>query len=303
MVSPQSPNNDQSQESPFQDTRYRVETPEQIGLHYDIAGLGTRLMAAIVDMIFLGLIAGLALCFGVFGLTVVFASVSDEGTANAIAIAVVSLIIFFVVWGYFVLFETIWHGQSPGKRWTGLRVIQEGGYPIGFSHAAIRNIVRVADFLPFLYVIGAIVMLVDSRSRRLGDLVAGTIVIKEQQEVSLSSIGSDTPTPAPWPAEAVGNAFPSPSAGTFPESAQFPNLSRISAAEYSLLREFLQRRTMLSPEARTSLSIQLAQGFAKRLDYSPSGDVPEQFLQRVAVELANRQGPRQPVSQPDGPTF
>lgn len=294
MVSPQEPQP--------QDTRYRVETPEQIGLEYDIAGLGTRLMAAIVDMIFLGLIAGVALCFGVFGLTAVFGSISDEGTANAIAIAIVALIVFFVVWGYFVLFETIWHGQSPGKRWTGLRVIQEGGYPIGFSHAAIRNIVRVADFLPFLYIFGAIVMLVDSRSRRLGDLVAGTIVIKEQQEVSLASIGSDQPVPAPWPATTIGKPFPETTGG-FTNSPQFPNLSRLSSAEYSLLREFLQRRTMLAPDARASLALQLAQGFARRLDYTPTGDVPEQFLQRIAIELATRHAPRQPTPPTIGPTF
>jgi uncharacterized RDD family membrane protein YckC len=297
VVSPQAPRDAQPQ-----DTRYRVETPEQLGLEYDIAGLGTRLMAAIVDMIFLGLIAGLALCLGALGLTAVFASISDEGTASAIAIAIVGLIFFFVIWGYFVLFETIWHGQSPGKRWTGLRVIQEGGYPIGFSHAAIRNIVRVADFLPFLYIIGAIVMLVDSRSRRLGDLVAGTIVIKEQQEISLASIGSDQPVAAPWPSEAIGKPFPE-TPGGFTDSPTFPNLSRISSAEYSLLREFLQRRTLLAPAARESLSLQLAQGFARRLDYTPAGDVPEAFLQRIAIELATRHAPRPPVAPTSGPPF
>ena len=292
MVSPES-----------QDTRYRVETPEQLGLEYDIAGLGTRLMAAIVDMIFLGLIGGLALCLGVFGLTAVFASIGDESTANAIALAIVALIFFFVLWGYYVLFETIWHGQSPGKRWTGLRVIQDGGYPIGFSHAAIRNIVRIADFLPFLYIIGAIVMLVDSRSRRLGDLVAGTIVVKEQQEISLATIGSDQPTPAPWPAQTFGASFPTSTPGAFADSSVYPNLSRIGSAEYSLLREFLQRRTMLAPDARASLAMQLAQGFARRLDYVPTGDVPEQFLHRLAIELASRHAPRTQAPRSDGPTF
>ncbi|HEX5166826.1 MAG TPA: RDD family protein [Thermomicrobiales bacterium] len=281
-----------------EDTRYRVETPEQIGLEYDIAGLGTRLMAAIVDVIFLGLIAGFALCLGVFGMTAVFATFSDSNTASAIAIAIVGLIFFFVVWGYYVLFETIWHGQSPGKRWTGLRVIQEGGYPIGFSQAAIRNIVRLADFLPFLYIIGAIVMLVDSRSRRLGDLVAGTIVVKEQQEVSLATLGHDQPPPAPWPASAMGQSFPGLQTQAV-HASQFPNLARISSADYSLLREFLQRRATLDPAARGALALQLAQGFARRLDYTPAGDVPEQFLQRLAADLANRQV----VPQSQGPAF
>jgi len=275
-----------------QDTRYRVETPEQVGLEYDIAGLGTRLMAAIVDTMFLGVLGFLALCLGVFGLTAVFASISDEETANLIALAVVGLIFFFLLWGYYVLFETIWHGQSPGKRWTGLRVIQEGGYPIGFSQAAIRNIVRIADFLPFFYIVGAIVMLVDSRSRRLGDFVAGTVVVKEQPEVTIASIGSTHPVPEAWPAQAVGPTFPTVGASTFEESAVFPNLSRISSAEYTLLREFLQRRTLLAPSARASLGLQLAQGFARRIDYTPSGDAPEEFLHRLGIELARGRTPR-----------
>jgi uncharacterized RDD family membrane protein YckC len=285
-----------------QDTRYRVETPEQIGLEYDIAGLGTRLMAAIVDMIFLGLIAFFALCLGVFGLTAVFATISDDDTASLIAVAIVVLIFFFVLWGYYVLFETIWQGQSPGKRWTGLRVIQEGGYPIGFSQAAIRNIVRIADFLPFFYIIGAIVMLVDSRSRRLGDLVAGTIVVKEIPEVTIASIGSYEPAPEPWPESAVGASFPAPTTPAFTESSVFPNLSRISSAEYSVLREFLQRRTLLAPAARAALGLQLAQGFARRIDYTPAGDAPEDFLHRLGVELASRQT-RPSMNHPDRPTF
>ena len=272
-----------------QDTRYRVETPEQVGLEYDIAGLGTRLMAAIVDTMFLGILAFLALCLGVFGLTAVFASISDDNTASVIALAIVVLIFFFVLWGYYVLFETIWHGQSPGKRWTGLRVIQEGGYPIGFSQAAIRNIVRIADFLPFMYIVGAIVMLVDSRSRRLGDLVAGTIVVKELPEVTIASLGSSQPQPAPWPSQAVGQSFPAPGTPVFNESSVYPNLSRIGSAEYSVLREFLERRTLLEPAARASLGLKLAQGFAQRIDYTPSGDAPEEFLHRLGVELAMRQ--------------
>lgn len=272
-----------------QDTRYRVETPEQLGLQYDIAGIGSRLMAAIVDMIFLGLLGGLVLCLGLFGMTAVFATFSDADTASAIALAIVGLLFFAVVWGYYVLFETIWHGQSPGKRWTGLRVIQDGGYPIGFTQAAIRNVVRLADFLPFAYIIGTLVMLFDSRSRRLGDLVAGTVVIKEQQEVSLSTIGSiSIPATPSAPSPPGGQYSPTPTAPPV-ESSQFPNLARISSAEYSLLREFLQRRATLAPEARASLAFQLAQGFAHRLEYIPTGDHPEQFLQRVAIELARRQ--------------
>ena len=294
MVTPNQP----SPSDPPLDTRYRVETPEQLGLEYDIAGLGTRLMAAIVDMIFLMLASMLVLCAGGLGLSIILSSIGGE-TGSYVALALVVLLFFAVLWGYFVVFETVWNGQSPGKRWTGLRVIQEGGYPIGFSQAAIRNVVRLVDFLPFLYVIGAIVMLVDSRSRRLGDLVAGTVVVKEQPEVTIASIGVSQPPPAPWPAGAIGRGFPSQPAGGLANEPQIPNLGRLTAAEQSLLREYLQRRVTLSEQSAASLSLALAQGFARRLDYVPAGDVPDQFLQRINRQLAWRQNPPpQPVAPP-----
>jgi uncharacterized RDD family membrane protein YckC len=255
-------------------------------------------MAAIVDTIFLGLTAGLIFCLGAFGLTVVLASFGEGETSTYLAFAIALLVVFVVIWGYFAFFETIWQGQSPGKRWTGLRVIQEGGYPIGFSQAAIRNIVRIIDFLPLFYIIGAVVMLIDSRSRRLGDLVAGTIVVKEQQEVTLASIGTPQPAPPPWPAGAVGKGFPSPPVPGSPTGEpRIPNLTRLTLAEQSLLREYLQRRSSLTERSAASLSLALAQGFARRLEYVPTGDVPDQFLQRIARQIAWSQAPQSP-SQP-----
>ncbi|HUG16990.1 MAG TPA: RDD family protein [Thermomicrobiales bacterium] len=285
---------------PPPDDRYRVETPEQIGLEYDIAGLGTRFLATLVDMIFLSLILFTIGCLGVFGLAAA-ANLIDEALLDsdgeaimAIVFAVMALLTFAILWGYYVFFETIWNGQSPGKRWTGLRVIQEGGYPIRFSHAAIRNIVRIADFLPFMYVIGAVVMLVDRRSRRLGDLVAGTIVVKELPEVAAGTIGGAI-------AHIPTASMPAMQGIIVSDGEQIPNLHRVTAADQSLIREYFMRRSEFLPEASAALSLKLANAFARKLEYTPTGDVPDQFLARIARQLGEqRQPPPSPSSHAPG---
>jgi uncharacterized RDD family membrane protein YckC len=286
------------------DDRYRVETPEQIGLEYDIAGLGSRFLATLVDIIFISIAMFMVGCLGVIGFAIITEILADAlgGTvgeySDAIAIALIGLFLFAILWGYYVLFETIWQGQSPGKRWTGLRVIQEGGYPIRFSHAAIRNIVRIADFLPFFYVLGAAVMLFDKRSRRLGDLVAGTIVVKELPEVAAGTIGAGV-THIPTA------AMPAMLGITPSNGGDVPNLHRLSAADQSLIREYFLRRPELTPEAANRLSLMLAGVFAKKLDYTPTGDVPEQFLARIAGQLGSQQPggwgrPPSPGTSPGG---
>jgi uncharacterized RDD family membrane protein YckC len=270
------------------DDRYRVETPEQIGLEYDIAGLGTRFLATVVDIIFLSLILFVVGCLGVFGVSAVGVLISEavwgtDGDAIMfVVLALMGLLMFAILWGYYVFFETIWNGQSPGKRWTGLRVIQEGGYPIRFSHAAIRNIVRIADFLPFMYVVGAVVMLVDKRSRRLGDLVAGTIVVKELPEVAAGTIGGAI-------AHIPTAAMPGMQGIIVSGDHEIPNLHRITAADQSLIREYFMRRPEFLPEATSALSLKLATAFARKLEYTPTGDVPDQFLARLARQIGEKE--------------
>lgn len=265
-------------DNPPLDDRYRVETPEQIGLEYDVAGLGSRFVAALIDMLILQVTIVLFFCVGFFGLSATLGSMSDTGFWLAIALIV--LVIFFAFWGYYIFFETLWNGQSPGKRWTNLRVIQEGGYPIGFSHAAIRNLVRLVDFLPAYYIVGATVMLVDKRSRRLGDLLAGTIVVKEPRDVTLETL-----RPTVWlPTVTVPQA-----AGAAPSLSTVPNLHRLTGADQSLIAEYFNRRADLTPEAASQLSLRLATAISKKLEYTPAGDIPEQFLARVARELRGQQ--------------
>jgi uncharacterized RDD family membrane protein YckC len=278
---------------------YRVETPEQIGLDYDVAGLGTRFQAALIDTIILAVTITLIICLGTFGLALSLDAVADGETAAIWAFAIIILLIFAVFWGYYVVFETVWQGQSPGKRWTGLRVIREGGYPIGFSQAALRNIVRIADFLPFSYAIGATVMLFDKQSRRLGDFVAGTIVIKEARDVTIESLGASG---GPLPAAAMAG-WPSSFGQPQADPVRIPNLNRLTSDDQALLREYFARRRSLSPQASQALALRLATAFATKLDYSPTGDVPDVFLTRIARQLAEPPGTLPPTEPPPRPEW
>ncbi len=150
-----------------------IETPEQIELRYNLAGIGSRFYAALLDTSLL-----LVIIFLGFFVTYYtqFELVSLLGNWLA---AISGLVVFALFWGYYMIFEITMNGQSPGKRALGLRVIKEGGYPISFADSAIRNLVRIIDFLPIGYGVGLLSMLMNKNWRRLGDLAAGTLVIKD----------------------------------------------------------------------------------------------------------------------------
>src|SRR5216683_2195279 len=160
---------------------YSVLTPERVSLQYDIAGIGSRGAAAIVDtviqsvaliVIFVALTAGLAASSA-------FLSLGSGPGAGTLLLALVVLALFVVADGYFMLFEILWNGQTPGKRMVGIRVIRENGYPLRPIDAVIRNLVRLVDWLPAGYGVGVLTMLLNKRSKRLGDFASGTIVVRE----------------------------------------------------------------------------------------------------------------------------
>src|SRR5206468_713521 len=156
---------------------------ERVSLEYGIAGIGSRGAAAMVDTaiqaiaLIVALIAFSAASagFGAVGGLGFGASVSRA----TLLVGLFALAIFLVTSGYFLAFEILWNGQTPGKRLVGLRVIRETGYPIRPVDAVIRNLVRVVDWLPVGYGVGILTMLLNGRSRRLGDFAAGTIGVRE----------------------------------------------------------------------------------------------------------------------------
>ena len=153
-----------------------VDTPEQIALEFSLAGIGSRFLALALDtLIQVGLyVLVVLLALGAAGLGRKIPGIPDRW-APAIAI----LFFFCIYWGYFAAFEVLWHGQTPGKRAVGIRVLKDSGRPITAVEGIGRNLMRAVDGFMF-YAVGIVTMLISRQNRRLGDYVAGTIVVYDR---------------------------------------------------------------------------------------------------------------------------
>jgi uncharacterized RDD family membrane protein YckC len=237
---------------------YSVLTPERVSLQYDIAGIGSRGAAAVVDtaiqaVSLLVVVLGLAGAVAAGGLFQAGGFSSAGRLLPGLLLGVFALSIFAVTNGYFILFEIIWSGQTPGKRLVGLRVMRENGYPIRPIDAVIRNLVRIVDWLPGLYGVGVLTMLLNKRSRRLGDYASGTIVVRE------ASRGGSAGLVMPDVSESSGYA--------------------LSSTDATLVRDFLVRRATLSASARAELAARLAAALAQRYSRPLNDSAPERFLE------------------------
>src|SRR5947209_8359565 len=243
---------------------FRLETPEAISVAYDIAGIGTRFLAQIIDavaIIGIGSVVGggvfLLVAFGALGQTV--------------AVILILVFDFLVLFGYFPLYETFWSGQTPGKRALQVRVIKLSGYPIGFVDSVIRNLVRVVDFLPSFYGVGIIVMFVSTQSRRLGDFAAGTIVVKERDPFlpeRSRTAGDQSQGP---PVAPIGELDPDELSW---------NLHALTSRDLVVIGEFLERAPSLPEDARYRIGNELASYVAERIG-ARLPLRPDHFLERV----------------------
>ncbi len=160
-----------------------IETPESVAFAYELAGAGSRGAALIVDTILVSLIivaeAGLGLLIATIldSLGVAVAGLWIAGTVIALA--------FVTYWGYYIWGEAFANGRTPGKRWLGIRVVRDDGSRVGAVDSAIRTALRLVDMLPGYYGVGLVAMLVSERSKRLGDMVAGTIVVRDSGDLAL----------------------------------------------------------------------------------------------------------------------
>ena len=236
---------------------YSVLTPERVSLQYDIAGIGSRGAAAIVDtaiqgvvgiVVFITLIAGSATSEGLFGF-------GGGPGGGMLILGLLAIAVLAIADGYFMLFEILWNGQTPGKRLVGVRVIRENGYPMRPIDAVIRNLVRVVDWLPAAYGIGVLTMLFNKRSKRLGDFASGTIVVRERSRGAAAVVFSAV-------AERRG--------------------VRLSSSDGTLVRAFLVRRASMDPQARAELAQRLSAALVQRYALSVDGD-PELFLERLSA--------------------
>jgi uncharacterized membrane protein SpoIIM required for sporulation/uncharacterized RDD family membrane protein YckC len=214
--------------------RVEVETPELVILSYTVAGIGSRVYAGFIDLLVcVGLLIGISLATAMlqarFGMMRI-------GAATAWATALLGLAAFGVFWGYYVVCEWLFDGQTLGKRHLGLRVVRDGGYSVGFAASAIRNIMRAIDMQPgVFYLFGITSAVLSKTGKRLGDMVAGTVVIQERLMES----------PA---ARARTRAVPDAPAAT----------ALLSEDEFRLVERWYARRLELDPERRAALTSQIA---------------------------------------------
>ncbi len=226
-----------------------VETPELVVLTYSLAGVGSRVLAALTDLL-ICILAFVALIVAIVALGPRSALSFDSSASWALAI--LGLAQFAILWGYYVLFEGLMDGQTPGKRIHRLRVVREGGYSITLGVSAVRNLVRIIDMQPgLLYLVGIISLLVTKRSRRVGDIVAGTIVVREDT--------GPRRAPLRGKREMAGSARPLQTA--------------LSEDQYAVLSRFVERWSALQPLRRAALAEQLAVRFAAAMpnDARPAG--------------------------------
>lgn len=276
-----------------------ISTPEQVAFEYETAGIGSRSLAALLDHLIIGLVLFLVSCAAIsliFGGGISTLSGNRSGADQTGVYIIAALLIlanFLILWGYFALFETVWHGVTPGKRAAKLRVVKRDGQPIGAGEALTRNLLRIADFMPGFYAIGLIAMFVDKDVRRLGDMVAGTIVVRESEPVTLREVQVAAPAPTPSSYGQQPYAYGSPSYAPEPARVLYDPLPGVSIRDvtpddYRLIREVLERvkRGELRRDRAQDLASRLAYGVAQRMghdfrDWQSRGWEPLIFLESV----------------------
>ena len=248
----------------FYEDRISVPTPEGVTLEVTLAGVGSRFAAGVLDQL---LRTALLIAL------LVLAALLGEGfsTPGGVVLAAVFVGVFLVHFAYDVLFETLASGRTPGKRWTGLRVVRMGGAPVGFLASAVRNVLRIVDALPGFYLVGILSVLFSRNNQRLGDLAAGTIVVREPAQATA------LPQPSPPPPSPVG------------ADTALWDVSGISAEEMATVRRFLDRRTTLTPEARDRLAYEMATRLGPKVAGPARRWEPESFLEYLVAAKAGRE--------------
>jgi uncharacterized RDD family membrane protein YckC len=239
-----------------------VRTPESIAFSYELAGIGSRFLAVAIDLLLqIGLL--IALVWGAMlmgsheaakiGLT----HVASKFVMNVVA-GIFIFIVFMIFFGYFIIFEAAWNGQTPGKRALGLRVVRDGGYPIDFTASLVRNLIRVGEMMFGFYAIAAIAALFSPENKRLGDMAAGTIVVREERMQSPASMLRD-----------------------IREEPVYAATAYATGEERAIIKRFLERRDTLDPARRADLAQQLAERIRPRVPTEMQRLGDEALLERL----------------------
>jgi uncharacterized RDD family membrane protein YckC len=279
-----------------------IDTPEQVELRFNVAGIGSRFVAVLVDSLIMGF------CFFIEILLFVWiAAAAPESarngsldTAGKWFLAFVIFANFAFFWGYFALFEAFWNGQTPGKRVMKIRVIKDAGRQITFFEALARNLLRFVDYMPGAYLVGVITMLCNKGHKRLGDFAAGTIVVHERidEQPLIVNQSSFQPTsifqaasPAqaalePWKVNAPQLIEPGAESraigsGPFPADA----VAKLSAQDLVMIESFFARALDLTIELRATMAMKIARQITAKMGVAlPEGN-PERALEAIAYAM------------------
>jgi uncharacterized RDD family membrane protein YckC len=245
-----------------------IETPEQTAVEFPIAGVGSRFLAFALDtLIQLAASAVVGIGFVTYSAWIGF---SGSSRSTIWVLSLVGLFFFALYFGYFAFFEAIWNGQTPGKRVARIRVIKETGRPINPPESLARNLMRLVDQLPAFYATGIVSVLLSRKSKRLGDFVAGTIVVHERSLQDIKPL---------WQAASGSTTFPYGSRNLSPE-------------DFALIEAFLNRRDSLAPDVRYRMADQIVTRVRPQILLPPGGDAlaGEKLLEALAQERRSSAG-------------
>ena len=245
----------------------RIQTPESVELEFTLAGVGSRAVALLIDYTVLGLALLLAFWLWILALVQIeqsnFVLSVDSETVQLWVTAISSLLAFALYVGYFVGFETLWSGQTPGKRYGKIRVIRDDGQPVRLFQATLRSLVRPVDDIFFL---GFFCILLGKREKRIGDWLAGTLVVQiDPHTVGKGLAVTDA-------AKTIGTSL-----------LERMDYDRITPDDFATVREYLQRRDFLTEAARRDVSLKIARQLKEktRLDSLPTEMTADVFLEAV----------------------
>jgi len=245
----------------------KIRTPESVELEFSLAGIGSRAVALAIDYIILGIGLILLMWSGIYVLAQLEATEAifniDPGTLQLWAFAIVFALLFALYIGYFVGFETLWYGQTPGKRFAKIRVIRDDAQPVRLFQSTLRAIARPVDDTLF---IGFFFILFSKQEKRIGDWLAGTLVVQMESRSASQGI------------KISENAK-----GIAPTLLEDMNFEPITPDNFATLRDYLQRRGMMTPEAQKTVSTNLAQSLKAKVALAelPTAMTADTFLEAV----------------------
>ncbi len=244
------------------DRSVSVRTPESISFSYELAGLGSRFLALAFDMF-----VQVVLFFGILWAITLIAShagpqqrhgAPGAGAAESFGIAIIVTIVFVLFFGYFIAFEGLWNGATPGKKLLGIRVVRDGGYPLDLGASFIRNVIRIGELALAFYAVSALITLLSPENKRLGDMAAGTLVVRDSRVQQLHAIL---------------------------EKAEVPEAraAMLSQDEHAIIDRFIARRSAMAPQARRELAFRIADRVRKRVSSDLQRLDDEDLLERLSV--------------------